>query len=138
MKFPRSLILALALCAPAAGFCDEAEELKASIIVRCLYQVGEFGSQLVDICVKEDLAAAQALQNYPSHSAAIIDRCARGLQGDGWSRIRMCADGDIAAEEALAKLDPTHAPAIAECRTSAGAWGSAKVMACVDAALTRN
>lgn len=138
MKFPHSLILALALCTPAAGFCDEAEELKASIIVRCLYQFGEFGSELVDICVKDDLAAAQALQNYPSQSAAIIDRCARSLLGDGWSRIRMCADGDIAAEEALAKLDPKHAPAIAECRARMHASGSAKVKACVDAALAGN
>lgn len=135
MKFLRSLILALAVCAPAAGLCDEAEELRASIVVRCLYSVGEFGSQLVDICVKEDLAAAQALKKYP---ASVVDHCAGRVQGDGWSRIRMCADEEIAAEAALSKLDPKYAAALAECRSKAGVSGSAKVKACVDAAGAKN
>ena len=129
------MLLAAALFNPIVSFADEAEELRASIVVRCIYSAGEFGSQLVDICVKEDLVAARALQKYP---AAIVDHCAGRVQGDGWSRIRMCADEEIAAEAALSKLDPKYASALAECRARAGASGSAKVKACVDAAIAKN
>lgn len=127
------VLLAAALFGPFAAFADEAEELRASIVVRCLYHAGEFGNELVDICVKEDLAAARALLKYPPDSVAIVDLCAERLQGDGWARVKMCADEDIAAEEALARLDPRHGPLIAECRAKAGRFGSAKVRACVDA-----
>lgn len=128
-----SMLLAAALFIPFISFADEAEELRASIVVRCFYSVGEFGSQLVDICVKEDLDAAQALQKYP---ASIVDSCAGRVRGDGWARIRMCADEDLAAEEALSKLKPEDAETIADCRARAGAQGSAKVKACVDGAST--
>jgi len=141
VKFLRSLILALALSAPASGICDEAEELRASIVVRCIYHAGEFGSQLVDICVKADLAAALALRDYPPQSAAIVNRCAERQQDDGWERIKMCADEDIAAEAALAALGPAQAEILAACRAKAGRFGSAKVKACVDQGLqsgTRN
>lgn len=130
-----SVLFAAALFNPFPLFADEAEELRASIVVHCFYSVGEFGSQLVDICVKENLAAAQALQKYP---AAIVDHCAGRVQGDGWSKIRMCADEEIAAEEALSKLGPKYAATIAECRDTVGASGSAKVKACVDAAAAKN
>jgi len=130
-----SVLLAAALFNPFQLFADEAEELRASIVVHCFYSVGEFGSQLVDICVKENLAAAQALQKYP---AAIVDHCAGRVQGDGWSKIRMCADEEIAAEEVLSKLDPKYAATIMECRDKFGASGSAKVKACVAAAAAKN
>lgn len=135
MPFFRSLILALALSGPVAGLCDEAEELKASIVVRCIYSAGEFGNQLVDICVKADLAAAQALRNYPPQSAVIVNRCTARLQDDGWERIKMCADGDIAAEAALSSLGAAQADLIASCRAKAGRFGSVKVKACVEDAL---
>jgi hypothetical protein len=126
------ILLAAALFIPFASPADEAEDLRASIVVRCLYHVGEFGSQLVDICVRDDLAAAQALRKYP---ASIVDHCAGRVQGDGWTGIKMCADAEMAAEEALSKLGPQYATTIVECRAKAGAQGSAKVKACVDGAL---
>lgn len=141
MKHFKSLVLALALAAPVSGVCDEAEELRASIVVRCIYHAGEFGNQLVDICVKADLAAALALRDYPPQSAAIVNRCAERLQDDGWERIKMCADDDIVAEAALAALDPAQAQILAACRAKAGRFGSAKVKACVDQGIqsgTRN
>ena len=57
-----SVLLAAALFNPFQLFADEAEELRASIVVHCFYSVGEFGSQLVDICVEENLAAAAELE----------------------------------------------------------------------------
>lgn len=129
------VLLAAALLDPSACLADEAEELRASIVVRCLYQAGEFGNQLVDICVKEDLAAALALQKYPPKSTMIVELCAERLQADGWARIKMCADEDIAAEEALARLDPRYGSLIAECRAKAGRFGSARALTCVQDAL---
>ena len=130
-----AVLFAAALFSPFAAFADETEELKASIVVRCIYHAGEFGNQLVDICVRDDLAAAQALRKYP---AAIVDNCAGRMQDDGWTKVKMCADEDMAAEKALAGLDPQHGSLVAECRAKTGRSGSAKVRACVDAALNKN
>ncbi len=129
------VLFAAALLSPFAAIADEAQDLKAAIVVRCIYSSGEFGNQLVDICVRDDLAAAQALRKYP---AVIVDNCAGRMQDDGWARVKMCADEDIAAEEALARLDPQHGSLVAECRAKTGRAGSAKVRACVDAALNKN
>lgn len=132
------VLLAAALLCPFACPADEAGELRAWVVARCLYHAGEFGNELVDICVKADLAAAQALREYPPRSAAIVEGCTARLLDGGWEKIKMCADADIAAEEALARFDPRHGSLIAECRTKVGRFGSAKVRACADAAAGKN
>jgi len=86
------LLLAVLVAASPDARGDEAQDLKASIVVSCIYQVGEFGSGLVDICVKENLAAAEALAGYPKSASQVVDDCTDRLQGDGWARIKMCVD----------------------------------------------
>ena len=129
------VLLAGALLCAFPALADESEDLKSLIVMRCLYHAGEFGNELVDICVKADLAAAQALQEYPPQSAEIVQRCTARLLDGGWEKIRICADNDIAAEEALARLDPRHGSLIAECRAKAGRYGSAGALVCVQDAL---
>lgn len=76
---------------------DEAQDLKATIVMRCYYAVGEFGSELVDRCVKDDLAASQALKQYPKEVAPVIQSCTDRLLGDGFGRIKACVDEAVKA-----------------------------------------
>ena len=85
-------LLASFLSFPLVSFADEAQELRAAIVMRCYYAVGEFGAELVDRCVKEDTAAYEAMQSYPSEAKAAIQSCTNRLQGDGFGRIKACAD----------------------------------------------
>jgi hypothetical protein len=126
-----SLLLAGSLF-PGVAAADEAGDLKASIVVRCLYSAGEFGTQLVDICVRDDLDAVQALQAYPRESAAMIEWCTHRLQVEGWVRVKMCVDENAEAEAALATLGPLHGALIDACREKLGREGAARVRACVD------
>ncbi len=139
--YPRAVAasgLLAGLLLPGAVAADEAEELKASIVVRCLYSAGEFGSQLVDICVRDDLDAMQALQAYPPESAGMIEWCTHRLQVDGWVRVRMCVDENTEAEAALASLDSRHGKLIDDCRAKVGREGSVRVRSCVDQGIKSN
>jgi hypothetical protein len=82
---------------PPLIHADEAQDLKAAIVMRCYYAVGEFGSELVDRCVKDDLAASQALQQYPKEVAPVIRSCTDRLLGDGFGRIKACVDEAVKA-----------------------------------------
>ena len=74
------------------ALADEEQDFRAAVVMRCYYAVGEFGSELVDRCVKEDLAAADALKKYPPESASLIQSCTDRLIGDGHGRIKACVD----------------------------------------------
>lgn len=79
---------------PAAA--DEAQDLKAAIVMRCYYAVGEFGAEMVDRCVKDDVAAAEALKAYPPEADALVKDCTDRIGGDGHHRIRACVDEAMA------------------------------------------
>ncbi|HWA11684.1 MAG TPA: hypothetical protein VHA15_01185 [Burkholderiales bacterium] len=90
-------LLAVSLLAPLAAAGDEAQDLKAAIVMRCYYAVGEFGSELVDRCVRDDTAAYEALGRYPPEHAGIVRSCTERRQGDGFARIRACVDDALKA-----------------------------------------
>jgi hypothetical protein len=91
-------LLLSCLLLPLPSGADEAQDLKAAIVMRCYYAVGEFGSELVDRCVKDDTAASAALQQYPPEHAAIVRSCTDRLQGDGFGRIKACVDEAVKAK----------------------------------------
>lgn len=89
-------LLALPVCAAAA---PTEEELKADIVYLCYNQMGEFGAEGVDTCVKAEQSAMQALSGYPQQHRAIVQRCKDRMQAAGWQMVKACADKDIAAAE---------------------------------------
>jgi hypothetical protein len=108
-------------------------ELNAETVVRCQYQMGEFGNEAINICVKSDREAREQLAEYPDEVADIVRRCNRVMHKAGWSMIKTCSDRDIAARDALQGYDDQHAETIEACRASEGRYGYAAVQKCVDA-----
>jgi hypothetical protein len=90
-------LLAVASLFPQPLYADEAQDLKAAIVMRCYYAVGEFGAELVDRCVKDDTAAYEALGRYPPEHAGLVRSCTERRQGDGFARIQACVDEALKA-----------------------------------------
>jgi len=124
-------MLSVSLYPAHADVLDE-PDLKEEIVLRCHYEMGEFGVEAVRSCIETDNAALGALSAYPKPARPIISRCAGQLRGKGWEVIKLCVDKDIEAEAALAQYPPEHAQAIDACRAEIANQGAAKVKACVD------
>lgn len=73
------------------------EDLKAQIVHRCHYHMGEFGVEGIHICVEGELSAMQALSAYPQEAAEIVRRCTSQVEITGWGYAKSCADKEIAA-----------------------------------------
>jgi hypothetical protein len=124
-------MLSVSLYPAHADVLDE-PDLKEEIVLRCHYEMGEFGAEAVRSCIETDNAALGALSAYPKPARPIISRCAGQLRGNGWEVIKLCVDKDIEAEAALAQYPPEHAQAIDACRAEIANQGATKVKACVD------
>lgn len=96
----RNLLLlpgcALALLWSVAGFAGD----PAEIVERCIYDIGEFGAEAVDLCVKQDQAAEKALLAYPPHAAPLIEVCIKRAKAGGWVMVQRCVDRGLAAPPA--------------------------------------
>lgn len=123
-------VLALMLLAPPCA--AQAEDIKPEVVVRCIHDMGEWGTEMINRCVEADLAAAKALQAYPKAHGAVVDRCTQHMQRHGWEMVKLCADRDIEAAAALARYPAEFRFAIDSCREQVGEQGAAKVKACTD------
>ena len=133
----RGMLLAVVLSPPIAG-ASQSKDLHAEIVMGCIYSVGEFGAELVEVCRKENLAAEQALRTYPSQHRDLIERCGRRVMGSGWVGVKRCADQDIQAQAALNAYPAEHRALIAECQEQNAEQGPKKFKACVDERLGRD
>jgi hypothetical protein len=68
----------------------------AEIVERCIYDIGEFGAEAIDICVKQDQAAEKALRSYPPEAAPVIEACTKRAKAGGWVMIQRCVDRQLA------------------------------------------
>jgi hypothetical protein len=84
-------------CLVSAADNTKEEDLRADIVYRCYYQMGEFGAEGVEACVEGELSAMQALKTYPQEASEIVQRCTKRLEPIGWEMVKSCADRDIAA-----------------------------------------
>ena len=71
------------------------------MVLRCQYQMGEFGSAGFDACIQSERAARTALADYPDEFEDIIRRCYRTVGKGGWDMVKRCSDADAAAGDAL-------------------------------------
>lgn len=132
----RAPILFIFLLAPAVRAEDEVN-LTQEVILRCIYDVGEFGEQAVHACMRADLAAAEALKKYPAEAQAIVDRCREAIGTRGYGMVQVCVERDIAATAALRRYSAQHSGAIQVCEHKVGKHSPAEVQACVDAAIAQ-
>jgi hypothetical protein len=123
------LLVGIALFAISVARAD------SDSVARCILQVGEFGNDMVQICVADDVAAEKALSAYPEESKHIVTRCVRNVEQTGWVMAKRCADRDIAAAKALDDYPAEHEPLILKCTGQVGSRGPARVMECVDRAI---
>lgn len=107
-------------------------EVNTEIVIRCQYQMGEFGSEAIAICVKAEHEAIAALVAYPEETAEIVQRCNRIMYKAGWAMIKACSDKDLAAQQALQAYPAEHQEVIDACREKTGRYGPAQVKKCVD------
>ena len=122
----RALAGAAALLACSIVWADSGS------VARCIHQVGEFGNEIVQSCVNDDIAAEKALSEYPEQAKPIVARCSRGVEHTGWVLAKRCADLDLAAATGLAGYPPEHEPLIRECTKQLRDEGPARVKTCVD------
>jgi hypothetical protein len=108
------------------------EDLREEIVLRCHYDMGEFGVEGVRLCIDADNAALSALSAYPDRAKAIVSRCTRQMQMRGWAMVKLCVDQDLAAEDALRRYAEQHKAVIESCQVQVGIQGPAKVKACAD------
>ncbi|UCD67813.1 MAG: hypothetical protein JSW48_13465 [Betaproteobacteria bacterium] len=114
----------------AAGKSDA--EIRTEIVIRCQSQMGEFGTEAVDICVQAEHESREQLAEYPDEYFEIVRRCNKVMYRAGWNRIKLCSDKDIAARDALAAYPQVHAELIATCQSQVGRYGHNEVKKCVD------
>ncbi|NIO43216.1 MAG: hypothetical protein GTO41_25530 [Burkholderiales bacterium] len=114
-----------------AGGKTEAE-IRTEIVIRCQSQMGEWGVDAIDICVKAEHQARAELEAYPDEFFDIVRRCNRVKYNAGWSWIKLCADNDIAARDALSAYPQDHDEVINACNEEKGRYGYSEVKQCVD------
>ena len=96
----RTIIVAVWLSAFTSGAHSAQEPVVTSdlVVARCSDQYAEFGIELVRGCIREDLAAVEALNAYPPEVRPRIDACILRKLHHGWVLVRECvAAGDSPA-----------------------------------------
>ena len=97
LNFVRRVLPALLLVAAFPVYSGD--DYKPEIIDRCIYHMGEFGVDAVDMCVRAEVAEADSLTAYPKSASAIIARCTEQMKSEGWAKIKACVDKIIGAKE---------------------------------------
>jgi hypothetical protein len=107
-------------------------DLKQDIIDRCRAHLGKHGSAAVRACTEQDIAAAEALTEYPNTAERTVLRCRTQLKYLGWSRVKACVDQNLEAKAALSSYPEKYQAIIDGCQTRMGAFGWHMVKACTD------
>ncbi|MCW5604783.1 MAG: hypothetical protein KIS79_13910 [Burkholderiales bacterium] len=87
-------LFAAAGTAMAAGIPTDKAELTQEITLRCVYDMGEFGNDGVQACIRADMAAAETLAGYPPEAKSIVDRCFSTLWSRGYGMVQRCVERD--------------------------------------------
>ncbi len=75
----------------ATGWAAQEPVVTTDLVVgRCQDQYAEFGIELVRACIREDLAAVEALNAYPPADRPRIDACILRDLPKGWTVVRDC------------------------------------------------
>ena len=139
MKFRLMVAAALGVCvlpnladAVDVHTGETEQELNAQMVVRCHYQMGEFGNAGLHACVRSEREARVALADYPDELEDIVGRCYRAMRVAGWDSVKLCSDRDIAAQAALASYSTEYTNVVATCQENVGEFGHDQVKQCVD------
>lgn len=139
MKFRLMVAVALGVIAlpNLAGAVDvhtgeTEQELNAQMVVRCQYQMGEFGNAGLHACIKSEREARVALAGYPDELGDIVGRCYRMMRMAGWDSVKLCSDRDVSAQAALVSYSTEYTDIVAMCQENVGEFGHDQVKQCAD------
>jgi hypothetical protein len=127
----KNLILALILAvASSAAFADD----DSDIISGCAMSNAEFGTEMIQICIKENRTARDDVHAYPEQYKALVDRCTRRKEM-GWSVVKRCVDDDIEAKPVLEAYAKKHGPLLAQCQEEFQGRELTRIKLCVENAI---
>jgi hypothetical protein len=127
----RTFVLAaiLALTAPASHADDDSD-----IVTGCLMSNAEFGSDMAQICIRENQAMRAEVGRYPDEVKDIVARCSRRKEM-GWGVVKKCIDEDIAAAPVLEIYARDHGPLLERCQEQYRGREASRIRTCVEMAL---
>lgn len=137
-SLPRAAFAALLLLSSGTLLAQEmkVEDLKAEIVPNCILAVGEWGTDMVQLCVDREVAALEAVLQYRTQARASVARCTERWKRSGWVEVKACVEHDIESQAALATYASQHQALLEQCKAKVGAQGPAAVKDCVDEQLT--
>ena len=94
----------------------------------------EFGTEMAQICIKENQAARAEVARYPDEVKAIVARCTRRKEM-GWGMVKKCIDDDIAAVLVIEAYARDHGPLLEACQEEFRGREASRIKLCVDKAI---
>ena len=127
----KTLILAVILALSSSlSWADD----DSDIVTGCLMSNAEFGSEMAQICIKENQAIRADVARYPDEVKNIVARCSRRKEMGG-GVVKKCIDDDIAAAPVLEAYARDHGPMLARCLEEYRGREASRIKICVDMAL---
>jgi len=126
------ILFVAAILVLSSGVCRADDD--SDIVVGCIMSIGEFGAEMVDICVKENQAVRAEIARYPADMKKIVDLCSRRKEM-GWRIVKKCIDDDIAAGPALDAYARDHEQLLEHCQEEFIEDGASRIKMCVESAL---
>src|SRR5260221_14707497 len=127
----KTIILAAILA--LSSFACRADD-DSDIVTGCLMSNAEFGSDMAQLCIRENQAARAEVARYPDEVKDIVARCSRRKEM-GWGVVKKCIDDDIAATPVLEAYAKDHAPLLQQCRNEFRGREASRIKLCVEKAL---
>lgn len=94
----------------------------------------EFGSEMAQICIKQNQSVRAEVARYPEAVKDIVELCSRRKEM-GWDLVKKCIDDDIAATPVLEAYARDHGPLLARCQIEYLGREASRIRLCVETAL---
>ena len=127
----KTIILAVIL-ALSSSVCRADDD--SDIVTGCLMSNAEFGSEMAQICIKENQAARAEVARYPDEVKTIVARCTRRKEM-GWEIVKKCIVDDIAAAPVLEAYARDNGPLLEHCEEKFRGRELSRIKLCVEQAL---
>jgi hypothetical protein len=125
--------MVLAAILALSSFACRADD-DSDIVTGCLMSNAEFGTEMAQICIRDNQAARAEVARYPDEVKAIVARCSRRKEM-GWGVVKKCIDDDIAAAPVLEIYAREHGPLLERCQEQYRGREASRIKTCVEMAL---
>lgn len=130
MHIKAMILAAILVSSPSLSWADD----DSDIVTGCLMSNAEFGTDMAQICIKENRAALAEVARYPDEVKPIVARCSRRKEM-GWGIVKKCIDDDIAAAPVLEAYARDHGPLLERCQHEFRGREATRIKLCVEKAI---